>query len=146
MESIYVVPKAETTLDTVINTRKEAINALNEALRNYSKPMEQFLIRGIQPADDLGLANDEWKITYDSAYTWEEKINKDIPENQFVVFFGFLNNAADPKTLSAKFYKDISPIHMIQVEDLYGFEQPYGYFKPKVWNENETLKVEFYGN
>jgi hypothetical protein len=51
-----------------------------------------------------------------------------------------------PKTLAIKFYKDVNPIAVVQVENLFAFDEMIGLFGPFVWGEAETLRVEFYGN
>jgi len=146
---VYVVPLAELELKDVIQARREAANLLTEAIRARGKNPADYVIRDILPKTDLGLANEEWKISYTAAYTWESKVSFTVPEDKFVVFYGIaLNSKAlgeTPKTLALKFYKDVMPIEVIQVENLYAHEVPVGFFTPLVWRESEGLKIEFYG-
>jgi hypothetical protein len=104
------------------------------------------VIRDILPKDDLGLTNNEWKVSYTGAYGWEAKISLTLPEDKFVAFYGYQNNSAAPKTLALKFYKDTIPVEVIQVENLYTYAEPVGFFTPMGWAESEGLKIEFYGN
>jgi hypothetical protein len=142
---MYIIPAKELELRNVILNRETAVRKLTEAITARGKKPDAYVIRDILPKTDLGLANEEWKITYTSAYTWETKINLTLPEDKFIVIFGFQNNATNPLTLAVKFYKDVIPIEVIQVESLYTYDEPIGFFTPLVWSESETLKVEFYG-
>ncbi len=142
---MYVIPFKEVRLEDVIRAREESRNLLQEAIRARGKKPEAYVIRDILPKTDLGLANEEWKVSYTSAYAWEKKIDLTLPEDKFIVFFGYQNNAANPLTLAIKFYKDVIPIEVIQVENLYSYDEPIGFFTPVAWSESETLKIEFYG-
>jgi len=142
---MYVIPFKEVRLEDVIRAREESRNLLQEAIRARGKKPEAYVIRDILPKTDLGLANEEWKVSYTSGYAWEKKIDLTLPEDKFIVFFGYQNNAANPLTLAIKFYKDVIPIEVIQVENLYSYDEPIGFFTPVAWSESETLKIEFYG-
>ncbi len=142
---VYIVPMKEIELKTVITNRDMAVKKLKEAIAARGKKPEAYVIRDILPKTDLGFANEEWKISYTSAYAWETKVNLTLPEDKFIVLFGFHNNAANPLTLAIKFYKDVIPIEVVQVENLYAYDEPIGFFTPLVWSESETLKIEFYG-
>jgi len=135
----------EITLSELIKARQEASDLLVEAIRARGKRPEEYVIRDVLPKTDLGLSNEEWKISYTAAYTWETKVNKKLPEDNFGAFYGFQNNAANPLTLAVKFYKDVIPVEVIQVENVYTYREPIGFFTPLVWSESETLKVEMYG-
>jgi len=143
---VYVIPMGEIKLDDVIAARQEAVRVLTEAIKARGKDPKAYVIRDILPKTDLGLTNEEWKISYTSAYAWEAKINKTMEEDKFIVFFGYTNNSATPKTLALKFYKDVTPIEVIEVENLNAYMEPIGFFTPLVWSESEGLKIEFYGN
>jgi len=144
---VYVIPMGEVKLEDVIAARKEATRLLTEAISARGKKPEAYVIRDILPKTDLGLANEEWKISYAAAYAWEKKVDLTLPEDKFVVFFGYFNNSATPKTLAIKFYKDVTPIEVIEVENVYTYKNnPIGFFTPLVWSESEKLTAEFYGN
>jgi hypothetical protein len=143
----YVVPFKELELRTIIQARDEAVKALRKAIEDRGKRPDAYVVRDILPKTDLGLGNEEWKISYESAYTWETKINITLPEDKFVVLFGVaFRRGATPKTLAIKFYKDVNPVEVIQIENLYAFDEPIGFYGPLVWSEAEGLRVEFYGN
>ncbi len=144
---MYIIPMAEIELGDIIKARTTSVNLLREAIKARGKDPNSYVVRDLLPKTDLGLANEEWKITYTAAYTWETKINvAPIPEDKFIVLFGFQNNAASPKTLALKFYKDVTPIEVIEVENLYTYDQPIGFFTPLIWSESETLRIDAYGN
>lgn len=143
---VYIIPSAEIRLEDKIAARHEAARILVNLIKARGKKPEAYVIRDILPKTDLGLENEEWKITYSAAYAWERKINLTVPEDKFVVFYGYQNNSAAPKTLAVKFYKDVTPIEVIQVENLYTYAEPIGFFTPLGWGESEGLAVEFYGN
>jgi len=143
---MYIIPMAEIKLEDVIRARTVAVDYLKDAIKARGKSPDAYVIRDVLPKTDLGLANEEWKISYTSAYTWESKIDKTMEEDKFIVIFGYQNHSAAPKTLAIKFYKDVTPIEVIQVENLYAHEEKIGFFTPMVWSESEKIKVEFYGN
>jgi hypothetical protein len=142
----YIVPFKELRFEDILRARQEAQNLLVEAIRARGKRPEEYVVRDILPKTDLGLANEEWKISYTSAYTWETKINLTLPEDKFIVFYGVAVNSAAPKTTAIKFYKDVTPIEVVEVEKLYVYDEPIGFFTPLAWSESETLRVDFYGN
>lgn len=143
---MYIVPFKEVRFEDVVNARISAVNMLKDAIRARGKNPDAYVIRDVLPKTDLGLANEEWKISYASAYAWETKIDKTMEEDKFVVIFGYQNHSAAPKTLAIKFYKDVTPIAVVQVESLYAHQEKIGFFTPIVWSESEKIKVEFYGN
>jgi len=142
----YVVPADELELSTIIKARDVAVDLLKSAIKNRGKDPNNYVIRDILPKTDLGLANEEWKISYTNAYTWETKINLTLPEDKFIVLYGVQVNSAVPKTTAIKFYKDINPIDVIEIENLYTYDNPIGFFTPIVWSESETIRIDFYGN
>ena len=142
---VYILPRQEIRFEEIIEARREAVRLLTESIRARGKDPGAYVIRDILPKTDLGLANEEWSITYTSAYTWEAKIDFELPEDKFVVFYGYQNNSGNPLTLALKFYKDVVPIEVIQVENLYTYNEPIGFFTPLAWSESERLKIEFYG-
>jgi len=141
----YVIPKSEIELKDVISARLEATKILTEMIKTRGKRPDEYIIRDILPKTDLGLTSEEWKISYTAANTWEAKIDLTIPDDKFLVLFGYQNNAADPKTVAMKFYRDVTPIEVVQVENLYTYSEPIGFFTPMGWKESETIKIEFYG-
>jgi hypothetical protein len=143
----YVVPFKELELATIIRARDASAQMLRDAIRARGKNPEAYVIRDILPKADLGLANEEWKISYTAPYTWETKIELTLPEDKFVVLYGVaFRRGTTPKTLAIKFYKDVNPIAVVQLENLFAFDEMIGFFGPFAWGEAETLKVEFYGN
>jgi hypothetical protein len=142
----YVVPAEELELSTIIKARDVAVDLLKSAIRNRGKDPNNYVIRDILPKTDLGLANEEWKISYTSPYAWETKINLTLPDDKFIVLYGVQVNSAVPKTTAIKFYKDINPIDVIEIENSYTYDNPIGFFTPIVWSESETIRIDFYGN
>jgi hypothetical protein len=144
--AMWIVPARELRLETIIQARDEAVRILQDLIRTRGKDPRAYVIRDILPKTDLGLSNEEWKISYTSAYTWEDKVDKTLEEDKFLVIFGYQNNSATPKTTAIKFYKDVVPIEVVQVENLYTYDEPIGFFTPLAWSESERIKIEFYGN
>jgi len=142
---VFIVPKDELTIEDLKKARSEAEDLLIEAIKAKGLKPEEFLIRDVLPKTDLGLTNEEWKITYTAAYTWESKVDFTLPDKKFIVFYGAGNNAANPLTTAVKFYKDVVPVEVVQIEKIYTYMEPTGYFTPLVWSETEGLKIEFYG-
>jgi hypothetical protein len=143
----YVVPFKELELATIIKARDASVQMLRDAIRARGKNPDAYVIRDILPKTDLGLTNEEWKIKYTSAYTWETMVNLTLPEDKFIALYGVaFKKGTTPKTLAIKFYKDVNPIAVIQVESLFAFDEMIGFFGPLVWGEAETLKVEIYGS
>jgi hypothetical protein len=143
----FIIPFVDTDLGFRTKVRQDAIRMLGDLVRARGKRPEDFVVRDILPKTDLGLANEEWKITYASAYAWETKINVTLPENKFVVLFGYQNNAPSPKTLAVRLFRNVEPLDVIEVEQLYTYaENPIGFFAVLGWMESDKLQVDFYGN
>ena len=142
----YVVPFKELELSTVIKARDASVQALKDAIKSRGKNPDAYVVRDILPKTDLGLANEEWKITYTTAYSWQTVISQTMPEDKFIVLYGVQLNSPVPKTLAIKFYKDVNPVEVIEVENLFTYQEPIGFFSPLVWSESETIRVDFYGN
>ena len=142
----YVIPIDELTVEDLKRYRDAALAELERLIRSVGKNPSDFIFRDILPAKDLGFSTDEWKITYSSANTWQKLVDKTLPENKFIVFFGYTNKSANPKTVAVKFYAGAVPKDVIQVERLYTKDDPTGYFKPFGYKEGEEMVIEFYGN
>jgi hypothetical protein len=74
--AMWIVPARELRLETIIQARDEAVRILQDLIRTRGKDPRAYVIRDILPKTDLGLSNEEWKISYTSAYTWEDKVDK----------------------------------------------------------------------
>ena len=142
----YIVPKDELTIDDLKAYRDNALALLEKLIRSVGKHPEDFVFRDILPSKDLGFSTDEWKISYSAADTWETKVDVTLPENKFIVFYGYANKSATPKTVGVKFFSGAVPIEVIQVERLYTKDDPTGYFRPFGFKEGEELVIQFYGN
>ena len=142
----YVVPKEELTIEDLKSYRDRSLQLLERMIRDVGKDPRAYTFRDILPKEDFGWANNEWKITYEKAYTEELKVDMKVPDDKFIVFYGYTNNSADPKTLYVKFYSGTIPIEVIEVESLYSYLEPTGYFSPFGFREGEVLKIGFYGN
>jgi len=141
----YIVPWEELEVEDLKEKRKEALALLEEEIRAVGKSPEDFIFRDILPKTDLGLTNEEWKISYTAAYTEEKKVDVTLPGNKFIVFYGYTNNSADPKTLYVKWFDGAVPIAVVQVEKLYSYANPIGYYDPFVFREEKVLRIYFYG-
>ena len=141
----YVIPADELEVVDLKGIRAEALELLRDLIKSVGKSPEDYDIRDVLPKTDLGLASETWKISYSAAETWEKKVDLSLPENKFIVFYGYANKSASPKTVAIKFYSGAVPIRVFQVEKIYVKEQPFGYFKPFGFKEGEKLIIEFYG-
>jgi hypothetical protein len=142
----YIVPKNEMKFEDLLKAREASINLLTSLIKERGKSPNGYVIRDILPKTDLGLANEEWKISYTSAYTWETKIDKTLEDDKFIVLYGYHSNSAVPKTTAIKFFVDVRPIEVIEVENLYTYMEPIGFFTPLGWSEGEVLRIDFFGN
>jgi len=142
----YIVPKNEMAFEYIVKVRDESVKLLKSLIQTRGKSPDGYIIRDILPKTDLGLANEEWKISYTSAYTWETKIEKELEDDKFIVIYGYQNNSAVPKTTAIKFFVDVRPIEVIEVENLYTYMEPIGFFTPMGWSEGEKIRVDFLGN
>ena len=142
----FVIPVDELKVEDLITLRKTSLDALRTAIASEERPVEQFIVRDILPKTDLGLSNEEWKITYSNAYTWETKIDIALPSDKFLVIYGISIPSPTPKTLAIKFWRDVSPICVVDLEKVYAYKQPIVYLpQPIVWKQKQIVKVEFYG-
>jgi len=106
-----------------------------------------LVAREVLPKTDLGLTNEEWKISYTAAYTWETKVSKIIKETQCIVFYAATNLSATPKTLFVRMGLPGVEIAVWNFEKLYTYtENVTGYtLKPVVVLGGKTLEIDFYG-
>jgi len=142
----YIVPKNEMKFEDLLKAREASVNLLKSLIKDRGKSPDGYVIRDILPKTDLGLTNEEWKISYTAAYTWETKIDKTLEDDKFIVLYGYQNNSAVPRTTAIKFFVDVRPIEVIEVENLYTYMEPIGFFTPLGWSEGEVLRIDFIGN
>jgi len=142
-----VAPLREVEVHRLLSLKEEAVRLLREAIRARGKNPDAYVVRDVLPKTDLGLATEEWRVSYEAANAWETKVDLNpVPEDKFFVFFGFQSKSASPKTVALRFYKDITPVALFQVENLYAYPEKVGFFMPIVFSESERMRVEFYGS
>ena len=126
----------------------EALKAREGIAGVISELEKSLVVREVLPKTDLGLANEEWKISYTAAYTWEEKVRKTLKDSTCLSFFGATNLSATPKTLYVKFGLPGKDIGVWNFEKLYAYvENVTGYtLAPLVILGGKTLVLQFYGN
>jgi hypothetical protein len=142
----YAKPVSGVTVQQVQEYKQKAIKLLENMIRKKGKKPEDFIVRDVLPKTDLGLTNEEWSISYSAAYTEEEKINKTLGDDEFLVIYGYANDYPTPKTLYIKLTRGSVPIKIIHTQAIHLQEIPIGFFEPEGWAEGETIKVAFYGN
>jgi hypothetical protein len=144
----FIIPFEDTDVGFRQNIKAQALTLFETALREVGgKRPEEYIVRSIMPGDDLGFSNNQWSISYTAANVFENKVNKQLDVDTFVVLFGYENLSAVPKTIAFRIFRDTKPLAQIQVEELYIYnETPVGFFTPVVIKERETLKVDFMGN
>jgi hypothetical protein len=125
--------------------REEAILMLARLVDSVGKRHEDYIVRNIFPSLDLGFPSDNWEISFSAANTWETKVNITVPENKFIVFYGFQNNSANPLTIALRFSKGTDVLEYVHVDHLYSYRYPVGYFAALGWKENEPLTIDFMG-
>lgn len=138
-------PSAELDKPQVDNIKARAIDLLKKAIAARGKNPDDFIIRDLLPTD-LGASNDEWKVSYASAYTDTTIFNTTLPEDKFIVIFGVANGDANPGTTKLKFWVGTVPARIISLQDVYVEEVPKKYFDPIIWIESQALKIEGYSN
>lgn len=140
----YAVPVDELTIDDLKSIRDASLAELENMIRSVGKNPEDYNVRDILPATDLGLPSESWSVSYTAANTWVRLVNITVPQNVFIVFYGYTNKSASPKTVAVKFYSGAVPVAIFQLEKLYTKREPTGYFKPLGFKEFERLAIEFY--
>lgn len=141
-----IIAKQDLRDEDVKKYREAAVNLLKAMIASVGKNPDEYIFRDILPSTDLGLASDDWSISYAAANTEETKINKTLEENKFIAFYGYTNLSANPKTVWVKFYKGSEPIDVFHVQKLYSKDDPTGLFPPIGYKEGDVTKVSFYGN
>ena len=126
--------------------REKAIEALMKAITSKGKNPADYVIRDILPKDDLGMADNKWEETLNSAGAWNNIINKTLGDDEFIVIFGVGNNNKGNEVVTAlRIYRGGTPIYLVELEKLYVKQEPVGYFtNPIVFSESDTLKVDLY--
>jgi len=125
--------------------REQAKEALKDAIMNKGKHPEDYTITDILPAEDLGFPNEKWEYTFSNADEWETLVDQKLPDEKFIVFYGYTNTASDPATLAVRFYKGASIEQILHTQGIYAQKEPFAYFEPIVWAEGDQMKVELYG-
>ena len=143
---VYAIPDEELSLDEIKRFRQEALSMLEMMIRDVGKNPEDYIVRDILPHVDLGFPHDEWLINYDAAYTEQKIVDLKLPEDKFIVFYGYLNLSPSPKTLYIKFFRGSIPVRIAHVERLYGYRLKRGRFYPIGFRENERMQIFMYGN
>jgi hypothetical protein len=144
----FIIPFEDTDVGFRQNIKAQALTLFETALKEVGgKKPEEYVVRSIMPANDLGFTNNQWSISYTAPNVFENKINQQLDVDKFIVLFGYENIASIPKTIAFRVLRDTKPLAQIQVEELYIYnETPVGFFTPVVIKERETLKVDFMGN
>lgn len=142
----YAKPFTGVTIQQAQEYRQKAIDLLQEMIRKKGKRPEDFIIRDVLPSTDLGLTNEEWSISYTASYTEEQKINKTLGDDNFLVIYGYANSYPTPKTLYVKLTRGSVPVKIIHTQAIHVQDVPIAFFEPEGWMEGETIKVSFYGD
>jgi len=126
----------------------EAMKARVGVAGTIQELQKTLVVREILPKTDLGLTNEEWKISYTAAYTWETKVSKLIKENTCIGFYSITNLSAVPKTLFVRLGLPGLEIAIWNWEKLYTYaENVTGYtLQPVIVLGGKTLQIDFYGN
>ena len=141
----FIIPFEDTDLTFRTRMREEAILMLARLVDSVGKRPEDYIVRNIFPSLDLGFSNDQWVISFSAANDWETKVNISIPENKFIVFYGYQNNSANPLTIALRFSKGTDVLEYVHVDNLYSYRYPIGFFAALGWKENEPLAIDFMG-
>ena len=141
----FIIPFEDTDLAFRTRMREEAILMLARLVESVGKRPEDYIVRNIFPSHDLGFANDQWVVSFTAPNTWETKIEISVPENKFIVFYGYQNNSANPLTIALRFRKGTDVLEYVHVDNLYSYRYPIGFFAALGWKENEPLAVDFMG-
>jgi len=144
-----LIPLAELDIASVMRIRSAAASKLLEiAAAQTGMPREALVVREVQPKTDLGLTNEEWKVTYAAAYTEEKHVDVTLPKNKFLVFYGADNVSALPKTLYAKFATPAKTVDIWRFDKIYAYsENPVGFAEiPVIYVGGKTMQIYFYGN
>ena len=67
-------------LDSMEEYRQKAIALLEQMIRSKGEDPKDYVIRDILPKTDLGFTNEEWKVSYSSAYSEETLVNVKLEE------------------------------------------------------------------
>jgi len=144
----YLIPKQELTVEEIMEIETATVEKLLEiAAKQTGIAKEELVVREIMPKTDLGLTNEEWKISYTAAYTEERKVNITLPKNKFIAFFGATNLSAVPKTLYVGFATPAKRVDNWHFSKIYSYNNPVGYAKePVIFVGGKTMHLWFYGN
>jgi hypothetical protein len=141
----FIIPFEDTDLAFRTRMREEAILMLSRLVESVGKRPEDYIVRNIFPSLDLDFANDQWVISFTAPNAWEAKIDISVPENKFIVFYGYQNNSANPLTIALRFRKGTDVLEYVHVDNIYTYRYPIGFFAALGWKENEPLTIDFMG-
>ena len=138
-------PVVELRMPELNAVKAKALKLLAELIRKKGKKPEDFVVRDILPATDLGLSTEEWSFTPGTANAWNTFIDRSLPDDRFIVIFAFVNLSPAPKITAVKFWRGSIPERVYQVEHVYAnTEYPVLPFEPIGYSEGERIKVELY--
>jgi len=132
-------------LGTMEKYREKAIKLLEQMIRSKGEDPKDYVIRDILPKTDLGFANEEWKVSYSSAYSEETLVNVKL-EEKFISIYGYANLSPQPKTTVLKFKKGVKELYVLNVQQHYIFEIPIIYFDPIGYAENDQMIISGIAN
>jgi len=136
----YIRPIRYLNLYTLEYYRKRALSTLEGLILECDKNPSEYTVREVTAKDLIN--NEEWIINYNNKYTEEKIISVELPEDKFVVFYGYANLSTIPKTLSLKFTdKENKTTYYIPVLHVYAFQDKVGYFDIIGYKEKEQINV-----
>jgi len=143
----FIIPKEELTVAEVVEIEKTLTETLLEiTAKQTGIAKEALTVREVMPKTDLGLTNEEWKISFTAAYKKEEKVRVTLPKNKFIGFYGYTNQSADPKTLCVYFATPAKTVDIWQVEKVYTYPNVTGVTRePILFAGGKTMVIRMYG-
>ena len=126
--------------------REIAKQKLAEAIMAKGKRPEDYNITEILPKEDLGLSTEKFEYTFTAANDEENYVDQTVPDDKFIVVYGYTNTNANPATLVTKFYNGASIKKILHVQAAYAQQQPFMFFDPIVWSEGDSMKITLIGD
>ena len=140
----YIVPFEELTVDDVRKIRQEALSALTQMIRDNGKNPADYVVRDLQ-ATDLGYSAPDFTTSV-TATGWQQLASLTVPENKFIVIFGFEELSPEPKFTSIKLYNGAKPVAWYDLQKIYGYRTLAGYFEVQRWMPGQVLSISAYAS
>lgn len=157
MGKMKVIPKSEMTQAEIYSLEQRIQESLIKmALQaDLASDRSELVIRDILPFTDLAgaLGNEHWTnqiICVANGWQAAPDFNirlAGIQANRVMAFYKVFNRSVNPTISLARFQlAQTGVLAVLQLEELWAEQEQVGFFGPIFYNDNETVRIDYYAN